>query len=69
MIRTIKTQNDLELAVAETRETIKMNDGENSSLLKWCTVDEVKRVHETRPHMSLEDVLQDLIWESWGDDC
>lgn len=69
MVRTIKTQNDLELAVAETRETIKMNDGENSSLLKWCTVDEVKRVHEESSHMSLEDVLQDLIWESWGDDC
>lgn len=69
MVRKINNDKDLLLAVIETRQIIKENDGENSSLLKYCTVEAVKEEHARDNSFTLEDVLQDLIWESWGEDC
>ena len=69
VVRKINNDKDLAKAVNETRKILMFNDGENSSLLKYCTVDNVKKEHLRNPDMTFEDVLQDLIWESWGEDC
>lgn len=68
-IKTIKTPEELKLAVEETREIIIGNGiSEESFLVKDCTVESVVAEHE-RSGWSFEDILQDLIWESWGEDC
>ena len=69
MVRTIKTPEDLKLAVEETREILIRNLGsEDSLLVKDCTVESVILTHE-KYGWDIEDILQDLIYESWGEDC
>ena len=65
----IENPQDLVQAVKETRETIIRNLGsEDSFLVKDCTVEAVILTHE-KYGWSFEEILQDLIYESWGEDC
>ena len=69
LIMKIENPQDLVQAVKETRETIIRNLGsEDSFLVKDCTVEAVILTHE-KYGWSFEEILQDLIYESWGEDC
>lgn len=74
MVREIKTEEDLKLAVEETREVIIRNVGIDSFLVKECTVENIKKNTEMMVELlgegkwNHENSLCDLIYESWGDD-
>ena len=74
LVREIKTEEDLKLAVEETREVIIRNVGYDNFLLEECTVENIKKNTEMMVELlgegkwNHETSLCDLIYESWGDD-
>lgn len=60
--------NNIIEKVNNTRKIIMINDGEDSSLLEYCTSRKVL-LESKVTGWSVDEILQDLIWESWGEDC
>ena len=69
LVREINNEDDLRIAVEETRRVLLHND---PSLVEDCVVEKilhnVKRMQEMDVDWTVEDELADLIMESWGED-
>ena len=69
LVREIKTEKDLEIAVEETRKVLLHND---PSLVEECTIEQIKKNTKMmqeclgEDRWTHEDSLCDLIYESWG---
>lgn len=70
LVREIKTEKDLEIAVEETRRVLLHND---PSLVGECTIEQIKKNTKMMQEClgegrwTHEDSLCDLIYESWED--
>lgn len=69
LVREINNEDDLRIAVEETRRVLLHND---PSLVEDCVVEKIlhatKEMQEMEENWTVEDELADLIMESWGED-